>query len=213
MNDKSDQNLNKGLDSKQKILNAAEEIFGEKGFDGARVDEIARKAGVNKALIYYYFASKEKILEELIDINLKEAIREKELFIKEIKSFDEIDFEEAFKMLSDFLNRKKVFFKIIAMEALKSNPKDMSIFNYLNPILEYSLKRLQEMGIKVEDTTFIRLAAFFFGMIPLSSFYALGEKWAEYYQVDKEEAEKKFLEAYKKIYVEPLMHYLNKNPS
>ena len=52
--------------SQNKILEAAEEVFSMKGFDGARVDEIALKAGVNKALLYYYFQSKENILRELI---------------------------------------------------------------------------------------------------------------------------------------------------
>ena len=41
--------------SKERILAASEQIFAEVGFDGARVDDIALKAGVNKALIYYYF--------------------------------------------------------------------------------------------------------------------------------------------------------------
>ena len=38
--------------TKQRILEAAAHEFASKGFDGARVDEIARSAGVNKALIY-----------------------------------------------------------------------------------------------------------------------------------------------------------------
>lgn len=36
-------------------------LFAEKGFDGARVDKLAEMAKVNKALIYYYFKSKEAI--------------------------------------------------------------------------------------------------------------------------------------------------------
>ena len=45
--------------NKGKDLSAAEDIFSEVGFDGARVDDIAKDAGVNKA-IYYYFKSKMK---------------------------------------------------------------------------------------------------------------------------------------------------------
>jgi TetR/AcrR family transcriptional regulator len=44
--------------ARERILKAAKEIFSEKGFDGARMDPIAQTAGVNKALIYYYFKSK-----------------------------------------------------------------------------------------------------------------------------------------------------------
>src|ERR1043166_9768340 len=41
------------------ILKAALEEFSHEGVTGARTDEIARRAGVNKALIYYYFKDKE----------------------------------------------------------------------------------------------------------------------------------------------------------
>lgn len=47
--------------SKRDILAAAEQQFGEKGFYGARVDEIARQSGLNKNMIYIYFDSKEEL--------------------------------------------------------------------------------------------------------------------------------------------------------
>jgi TetR/AcrR family transcriptional regulator len=45
----------------QRIVAAAEKIFAEQGIDGARMDAIARTARVNKALLYYYFKSKEDL--------------------------------------------------------------------------------------------------------------------------------------------------------
>jgi TetR/AcrR family transcriptional regulator len=45
----------------QRIVAAAERIFAEQGLDGARTDAIARAAHVNKALLYYYFQSKEDL--------------------------------------------------------------------------------------------------------------------------------------------------------
>jgi len=48
-------------DTEQKILNAATDVFLEKGHDGARMQEIADKAGINKALLHYYFRSKQKL--------------------------------------------------------------------------------------------------------------------------------------------------------
>lgn len=44
--------------AREAILNAAEEVFAEHGFDGARVDAIAEKAGYNKSLLFQYFGDK-----------------------------------------------------------------------------------------------------------------------------------------------------------
>jgi AcrR family transcriptional regulator len=54
-------------DKREHILITAEELFGEKGFDGTSVRDIAQSAGVNLAMISYYFGSKEKLLEALIE--------------------------------------------------------------------------------------------------------------------------------------------------
>lgn len=47
------------------ILDAAERLFGNRGFEGASVRDIAQEAGVNVAMISYYFSSKEGLLEAL----------------------------------------------------------------------------------------------------------------------------------------------------
>ena len=48
-------------ETEKKILTAAGEIFLEKGHAGARMQEIADRAGINKALLHYYFRSKDKL--------------------------------------------------------------------------------------------------------------------------------------------------------
>jgi AcrR family transcriptional regulator len=54
-------------DKREHILQSAEQLFAEKGFDGTSVRDIAQHAGINLAMISYYFGSKEKLLEELIE--------------------------------------------------------------------------------------------------------------------------------------------------
>jgi len=54
------------------ILNAAEHIFAEHGLAGARIDAIARAARVNKALIYYYFKSKDALYLAIVERHMKE---------------------------------------------------------------------------------------------------------------------------------------------
>jgi TetR/AcrR family transcriptional regulator len=57
----------KRADSRTTILDAAGRIFAEHGLSGARTDAIAAEAGVNKALLYYYFKSKEDIYWAVLD--------------------------------------------------------------------------------------------------------------------------------------------------
>src|SRR5215472_9862457 len=59
-------------ESRAKILSAAERVFARDGLAGARTDTIAAEAGVNKALLYYYFKSKESLYEAVIEVHLRE---------------------------------------------------------------------------------------------------------------------------------------------
>jgi len=61
--------------TKEKILDAALEVFSEKGFHLATVDEIADQAGVGKGTLYRYFANKETLFNELVKLRLAELER------------------------------------------------------------------------------------------------------------------------------------------
>jgi len=52
---------------RERILDAADHIFGSIGFDAATTREIAERSGVNKALIHYYFKSKDGLLADLLE--------------------------------------------------------------------------------------------------------------------------------------------------
>lgn len=52
-------------DTEARILEAAHRVFLQKGTGGARMQEIADEAGVNKALLHYYFRSKERLTEKV----------------------------------------------------------------------------------------------------------------------------------------------------
>ncbi|HEX9934041.1 MAG TPA: TetR family transcriptional regulator [bacterium] len=54
------------LSTREKIKSAATEAFIEKGYDGARMQDIADRAGANKAMIHYYFQSKDRLFESIL---------------------------------------------------------------------------------------------------------------------------------------------------
>lgn len=51
--------------AEQRILDAAKKVFLKKGMAGARMQDIADEAGINKAMLHYYFRSKEKLFEKI----------------------------------------------------------------------------------------------------------------------------------------------------
>jgi len=59
--------------TEQKIFDAAHELFVQKGMDGAKMQEIADHAGINKALLHYYYRSKEKLYEAVARVIIGRA--------------------------------------------------------------------------------------------------------------------------------------------
>jgi TetR/AcrR family transcriptional regulator len=64
------------MSAKDKILQAAIDDFSRFGFEGARVDRIAEKADINKAMIFYYFSSKRKLYQSIITNAFKRLLPE-----------------------------------------------------------------------------------------------------------------------------------------
>ena len=51
--------------TQERIVDAAFKEFATNGFAGARVDEIARRAAINKRMLYHYFGNKERLFQEV----------------------------------------------------------------------------------------------------------------------------------------------------
>ena len=79
------------------ILSAATEVFAEQGLGGARVDEIARRAGFNKALLYHYYGNKETLFLAVLEATY-EGIRGAESAL----DLESLDPPEAMVRLVDF---------------------------------------------------------------------------------------------------------------
>lgn len=59
----------------EEIVTAAFQVFGEKGFAAARLDDIAARAGVSKGAIYLYFATKEDIFRAVVEQGIEPHLR------------------------------------------------------------------------------------------------------------------------------------------
>jgi len=92
-------------DTEQLILQAARNVFIKKGLDGARMQEIADEAGINKALLHYYFRSKEKLFEMIFQEELGKFFPK----MVSLMSSPELGLEEKIRTFVD--NYTSVFIK------------------------------------------------------------------------------------------------------
>ncbi len=101
--------------TREKILKAAQEAFAKKGFNGVSMEEIAKAAGVKKALIYYYFPSKENLFEEVwtrtideIEESLFKEVENEKSYMRKLKKF--------LRSYIDFVTNKTVLVELIEKE-------------------------------------------------------------------------------------------------
>lgn len=72
---------------RSEILQAATKVFGDKGFEGTRMDDIAAEAGMAKATVYVYFRSKDEIYEQAVEQALAELVELTEQHVTAAQDF------------------------------------------------------------------------------------------------------------------------------
>ncbi|GEN36458.1 TetR family transcriptional regulator [Aneurinibacillus danicus] len=101
----------RGMKTKQKLLDAAEIVFGEKGFHQASIVDITQQAKVSMGTFYTYFESKEDIFRELVmsmQKNMRKAIK-----IGTQGITDRIELErEGFRIFFQFLQKHRYLYRL-----------------------------------------------------------------------------------------------------
>jgi AcrR family transcriptional regulator len=191
--------------SRERILKVAERVFAAQGFDRARVEEIARLAGVNKALIYYYFKSKADMLDQLVEQIIEEGKSLQKTVLAEILGnqeqapppLEEGVFKKVLDKTLEFLEQRKDVLNIVFMQALKSHDKRNPLFRYLDSSIQKPLRNLAGQEGKVpRDETALSLQNLYMGFVPLLCFVLLNDKWCKYYGIEEKQARAYFLDRF-----------------
>jgi AcrR family transcriptional regulator len=130
-------------DIKTKILEAAENEFADRGFDSASVNEIARKAKVNKAMLYYYFGNKEELYVAVIkNIHItkqKELIKildtENDNFVRMVERIVESHF--------DLFSERPNILKIMSRQMI-SGKHNKQMSSLINKVTKPTAKKMFE---------------------------------------------------------------------
>lgn len=135
-------------DKQHEILQVAEKLFSEHGFDGTSVRDIAKAANINVAMISYYFGSKEKLLEALIIGRISGLRLQIENLHKEnLTPFEKID--KLIELYITRINKNKGMYQIIHFE-ISSKKREINCEAF-NEVKRYNLEALADIIKEGQD--------------------------------------------------------------
>ena len=149
--------MTKKIPTKRKILDSAKKIFACKGFDGTSVEEIANDAGVKKALIFYYFPTKDSLFLEA----WTEGINELEQHIFGNNHYENTYLAKLKKVLIsyiDFVMNRKEIMKLIEMDKMRIIESQNELDQNMQPLkLRYNsfIKKIENLIEEGKQKEFI----------------------------------------------------------
>lgn len=139
-------------DKQRHILKVSEKLFATNGFAGTSVRDIAQEAGINIAMISYYFGSKEKLLHAIFEMRtsyIKEGV-------KDLMQNDSLSpLQKVFLLLESYVERMmdhQAFHKIMVREQIaQADPEICAMIHETKRQNQEFIKKLIEEGQKKGD--------------------------------------------------------------
>jgi len=122
----------KDASAEQKIKEAARKLFTQKGFDAVKTRDIAEEAGLNLALLNYYFRSKQKLFDLIMIENMQQFIQTIVLRISESDTGVAEKVEKVVIAYIDMLTEKP-YLPIFVMNQMHSTPA--KLLEKMGPVL------------------------------------------------------------------------------
>ena len=130
---------------KSQIVSAAIEVFTEKGFDEARMDDIAEKTGLSKGTLYLYFDNKNELIMAILDRIFQREFRQLESLIREGTNTVDVlrDFTQLMsREIGALLRLIPVIYQFLAL-AFRNHYVQHALQLYLNQYLDFLIPIIQ----------------------------------------------------------------------
>lgn len=182
----------KDITTEQTILEAAEQEFLEKGFAGAKTTAIAKRAGVNHAMIHYYFRTKENLFTMVFQQKIRILAESfSQSFNQDLSFFDQLKL--AIGTHFDFIaaNPRLLFF--VYGEIITNDRRKKMLVQSVFPKLKGIVKRLKDgIDAEVESGTirFIRPTELLMNIIALNAITFLAMPLLQIIKRNDKEVEK-----------------------
>jgi TetR/AcrR family transcriptional regulator len=152
------------------ILAAAERIFAEAGLEGARTDEIAAAARVNKALLYYYFRSKDELFRAVLEEHLHEA-RRRALEILTSRASVRCKIMEYMQLHFDRIAARPYYPRLLNRLMTEGSELLEGLFREYSAPLYKKLVELIEEGVRTRELRRVDPHHTVYSLVALSVFY------------------------------------------
>ena len=178
-----------------KILAAALDEFSAKGFAGVRVDQIAQAAGVNKAMIYYYFSSKEDLFNAIFQSELEGLKRELALILPGSEAGPPQDQVSAAEAILAYAGQREKFLAILVSAAVLQPEVQPHLFQLLDISAAAGLAAAGASDSDAQQPNQDALLhELFTGLLPLASFILLRDGLMDYYGWDEASLNRVFIQ-------------------
>ncbi|MBN2535591.1 MAG: TetR/AcrR family transcriptional regulator [Spirochaetales bacterium] len=181
--------------TKQKILDISEQLFAEKGFDNTGIDEIARKVGIAKSVIYYHFKNKKEILDTLFNNFARDLVEKKKEVLERFLSLkgEKRSIGKMYRyVVETFSETNPRMLKILLMESIKKT-SDISLFTLWDMNYDFVTTFYGDNIPETfkQDLKDIMFESFFMMLLPQVGFHVLLQGYCKHYGLDEAKTVKK----------------------
>jgi AcrR family transcriptional regulator len=157
--------------TRERILDAALNVFSEKGFHQATVDEIAERAGLGKGTLYRYFANKETLFNELVRFRLEELEQQANAVLD---GQDDVltMISKYLRIYFEFFDRNERLYRVVVQQRgdVSREFQDVYVKTVMRriPVLKRKIYRATQKGVLKEvdfQTVFYGVMGFIHGVI------------------------------------------------
>ncbi|HVM73150.1 MAG TPA: TetR/AcrR family transcriptional regulator [Anaerolineales bacterium] len=187
--------------TKEKILTAALDAFATKGFEGTRVDQLAQAAGVNKAMIYYFFGSKEGLFNELFQMEMEQLKQElaEVLENRDARSLEEMS--AATRQFLEYVESKESILRVLMSGAIFHATLQKDLFQLLDLTTAVGIEAAQKVGRGSPASKGDELLhELFSGLLPIIYFVLLRDGLETYYHWEREALTERFIAGWLKLH-------------
>jgi TetR/AcrR family transcriptional regulator len=155
---------NNGPNTREAILDAAEELFVDKGFSETSMSRIARKARVTKSLIHHHFGSKDNLWSEVKKRRFTQYSKSQfNLFSK--KNPDVDDVQDAMKQYFQFLKKNPGFVRLILWSIIEHDSQQRHLQDKLSIVGVEMIRQAQKSGSLRSDVDPRSLMIMIYGLV------------------------------------------------